>query len=643
MKRLAYLGAEVFDLSALLEIGSGGEALIYRLPKRDQVLKIYRLPDDPFYSANPATAKQNMLGARARLGIVQRKLPSFPADLPSHVVRPLELSRDSLGGLINGYSMPFIRDAQNMIELSKRDIRTSRGITENDVVEIFRGLHDTVKSTHRAQVVIGDFNNMNVMVRGKEAFIIDADSMQWGKFPAFTFTPRYVDPLICKANEMIMARRHSELTDWYAFALMFFETLLYVHPYRGVYRPKDLKRLVPMELRPLHRISVFHPEVGCPSHAIPYQYLSDEMLEYYSALLEKDKRGEFPAKLLEQRWTKCLKCGVEHARTSCPKCALPVLPENKVAVIKARASAERVFRTVNGVIVAASLGGGKLSYLYHEDQAFRRENGSVVIEMPLAPDLKFRLNAKRTVISKGQGSRNKSFILEDGAPPKEILTEQYRDGDPVYDCNSKHIYWVYGGQLYHDTERSPFSIGEIMPNQTRIWVGEEFGLAYYRVDQFHRAQIFDAENAGLIALDLPKVSGRLVDIGCYFTKSRVWLLLATELRGKITHRAFLFRSDGTAVATAEAEEGDGSWLGETVHSGKCGAVLKNSKNQELHLLLAASSDGLIGVMDNGDKLMQKLEFPDTHGLVDAASTMLYDSKRGLYVVRRGEISLVKTN
>ena len=50
------------------------------------------------------------------------------------------------------------------------------------VVKIFKDLRRTVEQIHRANVVIGDFKDLNVLVENAEAYIIDSDSFNSGRF-----------------------------------------------------------------------------------------------------------------------------------------------------------------------------------------------------------------------------------------------------------------------------------------------------------------------------------------------------------------------------------------------------------------------------------------------------------------------------
>ena len=89
-----------------------------------------------------------------------------------------------------------------------------------------------------------------------------------------------MDPLLCvpDATQLLLHQPHTAASDWYAYTVMLMQCLLFVGPYGGVYWPKYPAHRVLPEARPVHRMTIFHPEVQYPKPAIPYGTLSDELL-----------------------------------------------------------------------------------------------------------------------------------------------------------------------------------------------------------------------------------------------------------------------------------------------------------------------------------------------------------------------------
>lgn len=85
-----------------------------------------------------------------------------------------------------------------------------------------------IDEIHAAKVVIGDFNDLNVLIAKDEPYFIDADSFQYNGFLCKVYTERFVDPLLCdpQANRPVLAKPHNEDSDWFAFRVMLMQSLL---------------------------------------------------------------------------------------------------------------------------------------------------------------------------------------------------------------------------------------------------------------------------------------------------------------------------------------------------------------------------------------------------------------------------------
>ncbi len=610
------LGNKTLILRPTDVVGKGGEADVYL--KGSEAYKIFKLPTHPDLAGSPGEQQ----AAKERLDEHQKKLLAFPKNLPSHVVVPEELVRDKRG-LVAGYRMRFLDNAEVLLRYGERSFR-DQGIDDQNVVKILADLHRTVSGLHQRRVVIGDFNDLNVLVRGTEAFIIDADSMQFGNFPARMFTAKFVDPLLCdpSASNVRMARPHTSDSDWYAFLVMLMQSLLFVGPYGGVYRPKDHKKQVPHDVRPLKRITVFNPEVRYPRPARPYSILPDTLLHYFEEVFEKDKRGVPPLPLIEGlRFTTCSQCGMLHMRHACPSCvgATPVVVKE---VHTGKVHAEKVFEA-DGVILYASMQGGVLRYLYHEGGAYKREGGKVVVEGPLESNIRFRIKGEDSLLA-----RNGSCLVfsQRGV---ETITVDSLGLLPLVDANEDSIFFASGGALQRTGDLGvlyPERIGDILAGQTLFWSGETLGFGFYRAAELSNFFVFRGAHRGINdSVKIPPIRGQLVDSTCYFSTDRIWFFTATQEEGKTINRAYLLDENGTLLGFAEARADDGSWL-ETIR-GKCAAK---------DFLLAPTDEGVVRVRLSGGTLVPDKEYRETSRFVDAAS-QLFLGNEGLQVIRRNSI------
>lgn len=612
------IGRKRVQIDPSKSIGKGGEADVYLIG--DDALKLYKDPTHP-----DLLTPEDREGARQRIAMQQRKLPALLAlasKLPPKVIVPAEFAMDTHGTIV-GYTMPFVKGAEVLLRYAEKSYR-QQGVSYETVRRIFLDLHTTVDGIHRGGVVIGDFNDLNVLVSGTNCNVIDVDSFHLPGFPCTVYTEKFVDPLLCDSRQTkpVLAKPHTAESDWYAFAVMWMQCLLFVGPYGGIYQPKDPTKRMPHDQRPLHRITVFHKEVRYPKPAVPFKVLPDELLHYFHLVFEKDQRGIFPIVLLENfRWTKCTVCGTEHARAVCPECAQPSPAAiRQVVTVRGKVTARRLFRT-EGVILHACEQGGQLLWLYHEDGKFRRQDGSVVLDGSLDPQMRLRLRGESTLF----GKDGQVIELKPNNPPERIAVDSFGTL-PVFDTNDTATYWVSSGRLVRSGEFGPEHIGGVLDGQTLFWVGPTFGFGFYRAGKLSVAFVFDAKRRGLNdTVKLPALPGQLVDATCTFGKDRCWFFISLQEGGKTVNRCLLIRPDGNVEASAQAEEGDPSWLGSI--RGKCAAG---------SFLFSATDDGVVRLDVQSGSMQVTAGFPDTEPFVDASS-QLFSAKDGLYVVTQKEV------
>lgn len=607
-----------FIIDPSKSIGKGGEADVYQISKT-HALKLFKKPNHPDLKGFPDDQKL----AKSRIAEHQIKLKSMPTGLPPKVIVPEELVTER--GVIIGYTMRFIDGADQLHQYS--DISFRNAVPSKKVVNILCDLHKTVNGVH-SKLVLGDFNSLNVLVLGDSAHIIDIDSSQFGPFYCRMFTTKFLDPLLCdpKTKEMELAKPYVADSDWYAFSIMLLNSLILVGPYGGVYRPKDKSKRVPHDKRPLYRISIFRSDVIYPKSFPHYSILPDDLLHYLYQMYEKDVRGTFPFSLLESiRWTHCSKCGIEHARNICPNCALAVPPAIKeVTVIRGRVTATRIFQT-NGVILFSALQRGKLNWLYHENNQFKRENRETIHTGSLDPQTRFRLFGDSTLVAK----RNRIVTFKTGTRPEVGVVDSYRNL-PIFDTNEQHKYWLENGTLVRDGTFGPEPIGNILKNQTLFWVGSHFGFGFYRAGNISVAFVFDAKTAGINdSVKLPVLRGQLIDSTCVFSKKRCWFFVSTQEGGDIINQCIVITSDGKVEAISKTKRGNNSWLSSI--RGKCAVN---------DFLFSPTDEGIIRLETQEGQIIQTRSFPDTESFVDL-NCYLFAGKGELYVVGRQKIISLK--
>ena len=621
-----YLNGKKISLRPKQSIGKGGEADVFNIGG-GQALKLFKPPDHPDYAQN----LQEQQAASDRLAQHQQKLRQFPKNLPSRVVQPTALVTDARQQQVLGYTMPLLTGAEVLLRYGQRSFRQA-GITPQMVVEIFQDLHRTVSQIHAAQVVIGDFNDLNVLVKGTEAFLIDADSFQFGAFLCPMFMARFVDPLLCdpQASQPQLQQPHTANSDWYAFAVMLMQCLLYVDPYGGIYKPQDPSQRVPQTARSLHRITIFHPEVRYPKPAIPYGVLPDDLLHYFHQVFEQDQRGPMPRSLLDNlRWTTCGQCGADHARDRCPHCTVTrptPAPQLIQAIVRGTVTITPRFQLEGGVILAAAMQQGHLHWLYHHQGQFWREGDTPLMAGDLDPTLRFGLQGTATLCHRD----GQLITLSPGQPPQRLAAQRFAISDR---CR----YWTHNGQLWRDGSLGPAYVGGVLPEQTRFWVGDQFGLGFYRASRLQVAFVFDKSRPGLNdRVALPAWSGQLIEATCTFSGDRGWLFLTIQEQGYIHYRCVVIQASGQVLATAQARQGEDHWLARIGGGGQRSLAHTCPHCAIGTALLAATDDGIYRIELHQGQLIHAKTFPDTEPFVDSSSHLL-PAPDGLYVVDQHQI------
>ena len=313
MTRAVLIDGARFELAQAALLGQGGEAEVYDLGD-GRVLKWWKPADHPDFVGQPdaqAAATRRLIDAPARIR-------ALPGGLPAAVVAPSGFALTP-GKQLAGFTMPKIC-GEPLMSYGEVRWRRDHAIAGDDLTAMLLALHDAIAGLHRVGVVIGDCNDLNVLVDGRRVHLIDVDSYQVPGLPCPMFSERFLDPRLCDGDVLAPRRPHDAHSDWYAFAVMVFRTLLHVGPWGGVH-PKH-----PTGARALRRISVLAPGVVYPRAARAVATLPDDLVALFRAIFEGDQRGEFPrAALAQLRLRRCAACGDEHARTRCPTCATTAL------------------------------------------------------------------------------------------------------------------------------------------------------------------------------------------------------------------------------------------------------------------------------------------------------------------------------
>jgi hypothetical protein len=605
------LGRDRVNHRQLVLLGAGGEAEVFALPD-GRALKLFKGPDHPDLKLFP----EQRDAAAARLEVHQDKLRAFPTGLPDRVVQPEQLAT---GGLrrrrVLGYAMRRIDNAEPL--MSWGDPRRRRAaISAARVVEVLIDLHGTLTALHRRDVVIGDFNDLNVLVGSDgAAWVIDADSFTFAGFGCSVFTERFVDPLLCdpSGSSAVLVQPHNPASDWYAFAIMAMRTLVCVGPYGGVFRPALGESPVVHAARPLRRISVFDARVLYPKPALPLHSLPDELLEFFRGVFAEDRRDPLPLALLEGlAFARCRSCGLEHARARCPACSITVAAPKR-QLVRGNVHVESLL-AAHGRILAATLDRAGSPRLLES------EAGQLWIH-----ELHGRVSVAK--LASGEPPPREAW-LGDGcawvwngesltrAPAGPAAIVDVVDGTAALACHGDRRVWIAGGRVLTDHTHGPRELGRVLPNRTRVWLGPSFGLALYTLGALPIPATFDPTRPGLDDRHtLAPIRGRIIRAGAQLSATHAWLFMLLERGPSLRLRLDVLGRDASVLGSAEFDAEDPASPDAWIRS-LDGAAAVGS------LLLVPTDAGIVRVELVGGRPELTRSFPDTAPFVDAASSLL---------------------
>lgn len=564
-------------------LGVGGEATVYR--HDGLAVKIY-------HGVDPATSRADRDRARKLLAVRFDKLTDFPKDVPPQVVAPRSVVHDGRRRPI-GYAMPIVEGAFEIAMLARRRHRAGR-IDNGRVMTIFSRLAEVLAALHGVGVVVGDLNDGNILVVGDDVRLIDVDSMQFGRWPCPVAHERFLDPSLYGVD-LSVAPRFTPANDWYAFGVLLFSALLYVHPYGGVHRT-----IATFLRRAAAGISLLSSEVKRPKAAADPATLSDELRDAFVGLFERGVRMPFTPKLLTTRWTKC-PCGVEHAHTVCPSClSSGTVSARPVVRHQGRCRVTEVFTTEGRVIAIDAQ--GKLRWLESRDGWLFREDGRAIDAQEPGPAARYGLVGDTTWLGVGDN------VVRAGVDGVRRIPCATVEGASAFATSAAGCTRVDGDHLVDDA--TGLRLGPVVSGTTWIAQGAKLGFGFYRVGLVTKFFVFRPGRAGLVFVDLPSIAGKVRAVAAAFDDTTVVFSLVVEVRGHVESRLHVVRADGAVLGTL-VDRPDVS----RVLAAPYGRVVMGGR------VLTATEDGLVLLAVGQGVITEELCFTDTEPFVSAQTRL----------------------
>jgi hypothetical protein len=182
---------------------------------------------------------------------------------------------------------------------------------------------------------------------------------------------------------------------------------------------------------------------------------------------------------------------------------------------------------------------------------------------------------------------------------------------------------VADGGIWRRTALGWERFGSVLPGQTRIWVGDQLGVGFYRAGGYAVGFVFRPDRGGLDdRVAMPTLRGQLVDACATLGDDRAWLWLTLADAGRLTTTALVIDAHARTLACGTV---DAPWLAGV--SGACAAGP--------HLFVPTDA-GVVRVEISGGVLVQTRVFAETAPLVTAADRLAI-SDGGLDVHRARDV------
>jgi hypothetical protein len=212
------------------------------------------------------------------------KMQELSALTEPDIIKPENPLLDPKGTPV-GYTMRALPDAIPLCQTFTKSFRDRSHLTPDHMLKLMQKLQAGVQHVHDKGLLIVDLNEMNFLVDStfESVYFIDVDSYQTPHFPATAIM------------ESIRDRHNSQFsvgTDWFSFAVVSFQMLVGIHPYKGKH-----DKLKTMDERMFANVSVLHSDVKLPGVCQPLSVVPSVYLDWYKAVLDRGERIAPPESL----------------------------------------------------------------------------------------------------------------------------------------------------------------------------------------------------------------------------------------------------------------------------------------------------------------------------------------------------------
>lgn len=229
MKAITQTGKKI-TIDDAAEIHRGGEGRILLIPELpNQVAKIYHDPTKT---------------------LTTKRLEALKVLDGRYFVKPLELIVEQYNIVMKrpiGFTMDYLGTAFfPLAALFSAPFCRRNGVTMQRKLKVATQLLNAMQQAHSQNVIIGDLSGLNVLVNDKdEVKLIDVDAYGTKEYP-------HSEILLNDIRDYYFGGKVSKNSDYFAYAVVIFQLLTSVHPYKGVH-----KLYKSLEERMIRQIPIF--------------------------------------------------------------------------------------------------------------------------------------------------------------------------------------------------------------------------------------------------------------------------------------------------------------------------------------------------------------------------------------------------
>ena len=241
-------------------LAEGGEGILYEDSANNTIIKIYK---------DSVNKKEKQIKVDKLIKM----------SLPNNVIKPNELVFDRKNNFI-GYVMNRVK-GEDFKKLSNKKYVQVNGINIKDITKMLLEIKNTLAELHKQNIIISDFNDNNILFdKNYNIYFIDVDSWSIDNIKCTVCMDSFKDPLL-------VGNDFSNLTDYYAYAILIFKTMTRIHPFGGTMNP-DINILDRMK----KMISVIdNPKVTIPKTINKWNYISPKLIKELKDIFESKKRS----------------------------------------------------------------------------------------------------------------------------------------------------------------------------------------------------------------------------------------------------------------------------------------------------------------------------------------------------------------